>query len=136
MSPSGRPYPEIFDELVIAWAKADPAITRAWIFGSYSRGEAHAGSDLDVAVEIDPNAAWKIGLFQYWRMQEERMEEELRRAFSKIFPALEVNIEHYHRHWGSIIYGAICRSSLAPVYRRPRSERLLDTDRAEHHLQS
>ena len=38
-------------------------ITKAWLFGSYSRGEESAESDVDILVAFDKNA--KISLFKY-----------------------------------------------------------------------
>lgn len=38
-------------------------ITKAWLFGSYSRGEDSAESDVDILVVFDKNA--KISLFKY-----------------------------------------------------------------------
>lgn len=36
---------------------AEPAVLDAYVFGSVARGEARAGSDIDVAVFLDPAAA-------------------------------------------------------------------------------
>lgn len=30
-------------------------VTRAWLFGSYSRGEESSNSDIDILLEFDPN---------------------------------------------------------------------------------
>ena len=38
-------------------------IAKAWLFGSYSRGEESAESDVDILVVFDKNA--KISLFKY-----------------------------------------------------------------------
>lgn len=38
-------------------------VTKAWLFGSYSRGEEKDGSDVDILVAFDKNA--KISLFKY-----------------------------------------------------------------------
>ena len=42
---------------------ATQPITKAWLFGSYSRGEEKDGSDVDILVAFDKNA--KISLFKY-----------------------------------------------------------------------
>ena len=42
---------------------ATQPITKAWLFGSYSRGEESAESDVDLLVTFDQTA--KIGLFKY-----------------------------------------------------------------------
>ena len=42
---------------------ATQPIIKAWLFGSYSRGEETTGSDVDILVIFDDNA--KIGLFKY-----------------------------------------------------------------------
>jgi predicted nucleotidyltransferase len=36
------------------WARNQSLVRRAWIFGSRVRGTEHAGSDLDVAIEVIP----------------------------------------------------------------------------------
>ncbi|MBQ8224355.1 MAG: nucleotidyltransferase domain-containing protein [Bacteroides sp.] len=38
-------------------------ITRAWLFGSFSRGEETENSDVDILVDFDKDA--RIGLFKY-----------------------------------------------------------------------
>lgn len=35
---------------------ATQPIVKAWVFGSYARGEAHRGSDIDILVVFDKNA--------------------------------------------------------------------------------
>ena len=45
---------------------ATQPISKAWLFGSYSRGEETAGSDVDILVTFDRGA--KISLFKYTNM--------------------------------------------------------------------
>lgn len=42
---------------------ATQPITKAWLFGSFSRGEETENSDVDILVDFDKNA--RIGLFKY-----------------------------------------------------------------------
>lgn len=42
---------------------ATQPIERAWLFGSFSRGEETETSDVDILVDFDKNA--RIGLFKY-----------------------------------------------------------------------
>lgn len=42
---------------------ATQPVTKAWLFGSYSRGEEKPGSDVDILVSFDKDA--KISLFKY-----------------------------------------------------------------------
>ena len=42
---------------------ASQPITKAWLFGSFSRGEERAYSDVDILVAFDSKA--RIGLFKY-----------------------------------------------------------------------
>lgn len=42
---------------------ATQPVTKAWLFGSYSRGEETKGSDVDILVTFDKEA--KISLFKY-----------------------------------------------------------------------
>lgn len=39
------------------WLEARPEVRFAYLFGSRARGTAHAGSDIDVAVYLDPPAS-------------------------------------------------------------------------------
>ncbi|WP_088164950.1 nucleotidyltransferase domain-containing protein [Delftia sp. K82] len=128
-------YPQEFNSLISEWASADLTIKRAWIFGSYSRGEARPDSDLDVAVEIDPAAPRPWSMFNYWIRNGDQMQNMLRKLFSEKYPRLVVNLELYHRNWGKIPYAAICRSGLSPVYKRPRFVHLPDTRLAERRRQ-
>ena len=47
-------------------------VTRAWLFGSYARGEANRDSDIDLLIEFDHSRP--IGLFHYARMCRELRE--------------------------------------------------------------
>ncbi len=38
-----------------SWASSVPCVRRLWIYGSRIRGDNRPNSDLDVALEIDPN---------------------------------------------------------------------------------
>ena len=40
----------------IASYYATQPIVKAWVFGSYARGEAHRGGDIDILVVFDKNA--------------------------------------------------------------------------------
>lgn len=46
---------------------ASQPVNRAWVFGSYSRGEQTPDSDVDILVDFDREHA-TIGLFEYVRM--------------------------------------------------------------------
>ncbi len=59
-------------EKMIAKIKAyfvDKPIVRAYLFGSYSRGEEKKGSDVDILVELEPKN--DITLFTWVEMQDE-----------------------------------------------------------------
>lgn len=43
-------------------------MTKAWIFGSYSRGEETSDSDIDIMVALDPNE--RVGL-KFFQMRED-----------------------------------------------------------------
>ena len=44
-------------------------VLKAWLFGSYSRGEQTEASDIDILVVFDENA--KVGLFRYAHIMNE-----------------------------------------------------------------
>lgn len=43
-------------------------VAHAALFGSHARGEATAGSDTDIMIEIDPDAP--VGIYEYVRIKE------------------------------------------------------------------
>lgn len=45
---------------------AEQPVSKAWLFGSFSRGEATEESDIDIMVQFMPGAV--VGLFKYSRM--------------------------------------------------------------------
>lgn len=62
-------------EVVQEWALARPLVQRVYLFGSRVRGDVRAASDLDIAVELDPQqlcdeptAAW-VSSFAAWRSE-------------------------------------------------------------------
>lgn len=130
-----RRYPATFDELVITWAKADPVITRAWIYGSRWKGTNRPDSDLDVAVEIDPRAYFPYGVMWFISNCFDDRKDSISLHFKSTFPGIPIHLEMYHPVYGVIPYSAICGAGLKPIYRRPRSERLPDTFRARPRFQ-
>ncbi len=41
----------------------DKPISKAWVFGSYARGEENAGSDIDIMVSFVPGTRMGLGFF-------------------------------------------------------------------------
>ena len=58
---------------IVDYFKTQPVV-KAWIFGSYARGEENAQSDVDLLIQFDHSTP--IGLFSYARMHRE-LEERL-----------------------------------------------------------
>lgn len=58
-------------QIIADYFKTQPVL-RAWLFGSYARGEETSGSDVDILVEFDHSSP--IGLFAYARMWRELQE--------------------------------------------------------------
>ena len=50
---------------ITSYFKTQP-IMKAWVFGSYARGEAHSGSDIDILVVFDEKA--EISLLRHVKM--------------------------------------------------------------------
>lgn len=55
-------------EIILQYLQGQP-ISKAWIFGSFSRGEETPDSDLDIMVAFIPNS--KIGLFTFNQIKED-----------------------------------------------------------------
>jgi len=60
---------------IVDYFKTQPVV-KAWIFGSYARGEENAHSDVDLLIQFDHSTP--IGLFSFVRMHRE-LEERLGR---------------------------------------------------------
>ena len=63
-------------QLIAEYFKTQPVL-KAWLFGSYARGEESENSDVDLLVQFDHSTP--IGLFAYARMHRE-LEERLGRS--------------------------------------------------------
>ena len=64
---------QVMQQRIADYFKTQPVL-KAWLFGSYSRGEQTADSDVDLLVEFDHSSP--IGLFAFARMHRE-LEERL-----------------------------------------------------------
>ena len=64
---------QVMTQQIAEYFKTQPVL-KAWLFGSYSRGEEREDSDVDVLVKFD--RSMPIGLFAYVRMHRE-LEEKL-----------------------------------------------------------
>lgn len=51
---------------------ATQPVVKAWVFGSYARGEAHSGSDIDILVVFDKEA--KVSLMRHAEISLELIE--------------------------------------------------------------
>lgn len=58
-------------QIIADYFKTQPVL-KAWLFGSYARGEETSESDVDILVEFDHSSP--IGLFAYARMWRELQE--------------------------------------------------------------
>lgn len=65
---------------IAEYFKTQPVL-KVWLFGSYSRGEQRADSDVDLLVKFDRSRP--IGLFAYVRMRRE-LEEQLGRKIDLV----------------------------------------------------
>ena len=64
---------QVMTQQIAEYFKTQPVL-KAWLFGSYSRGEQRVDSDVDLLVKFDRSRP--IGLFAYVRMRRE-LEERL-----------------------------------------------------------
>lgn len=74
-------------ELLTNWAEPHPEIVAAYLFGSAGRGQIHSGSDVDVALLLEPEALAQI-------RAEQRMGYETNAAvpLSRVFGGVRVDI--------------------------------------------
>jgi hypothetical protein len=75
MTTSTIPSTTTLQPLLADYFRTQPVV-RAWLFGSFARGSASTGSDIDVLVELDDGA--NIGLVEFIRMKQglERLLEQ------------------------------------------------------------
>ena len=66
---------QVITQQIVDYFKTQPVV-KAWIFGSYARGEENAHSDVDLLIQFDHSTP--IGLFSFARMHRE-LEERLGR---------------------------------------------------------
>ena len=71
---------EAIQQTIAEYFKTQPVL-KAWLFGSYARGEETEDSDVDLVVKFDRSLP--IGLFAYIRMHRE-LEEKLGRKVDLI----------------------------------------------------
>ena len=71
---------QVITQQIAEYFKTQPVL-KAWLFGSYSRGEQRADSDVDLLVKFDRSRP--IGLFAYVRMRRE-LEERLGRKIDLV----------------------------------------------------
>ena len=71
---------QVMTQQIAEYLKTQPVL-KAWLFGSYSRGEQRADSDVDLLVKFDRSRP--IGLFAYVRMRRE-LEERLGRKIDLV----------------------------------------------------
>ncbi len=62
---------QVLAKIIADYFKTQPVL-KAWLFGSYARGEETPESDVDILVEFDHSSP--IGLFAYARMWRELQE--------------------------------------------------------------
>ena len=62
---------QVLTNIIADYFKTQPVL-KAWLFGSYARGEETPESDVDILVEFDHSSP--IGLFAYARMWRELQE--------------------------------------------------------------
>ncbi len=65
--------PQVMIQKIVTYFKTQPVL-KAWLFGSFARGEQTEKSDIDIMVAFDHSSP--IGLFAYARMRRE-LEEQL-----------------------------------------------------------
>ena len=75
---------------------AGQPVEKAWLFGSFSRGEQTAHSDIDILVKFD--ASQKVGLFKHASMIDD-LQRLLQRAVdlvsdTTIFPWVKSNVDN------------------------------------------
>lgn len=56
---------EVMEEKIAEYFKTQPVL-KAWLFGSFSRGEEHADSDVDILIVLDDSQPVGLRFFGMW----------------------------------------------------------------------
>jgi len=78
--------------VVSEWCLYRPFVRRAWIFGSWSRGENHGDSDIDIALDVTGITRFESG-YSAFRAESHRWKAELSSFFSA-----PVHVCHYNEN--------------------------------------
>lgn len=81
---------------ISAFLKTQPRIERAWIFGSFARGDSNASSDIDLMIE--PSPIWSVTLFDLAELQFQLQKITQKKIdlimFGAPLPEIEKRINH------------------------------------------
>ena len=102
--------------MISTWAQEKPLVKRAYIFGSRVRGDHRPDSDIDIAVELDPDMFRGVdgsGGRATWMFETDGWKEELEKLL-----ALKVQLERYHPDQTPTVGKGLARSSQL-VYEKP-----------------
>lgn len=103
--------------VLTVWAKQKPLIGRVFVFGSRVRGDHRPDSDIDIAVELDPEhfrGTDESGGWATWMLETDGWKEELQ----KLLP-FNVQLERYHTDQTPTIACGLARSSVL-VYEKTK----------------
>lgn len=75
------------------WASTNPDIDKVYIYGSRVAGNFTDSSDLDIAVEIDPQSGGQISAGAIWVVYGTKWERELQ----SLLPHHKIHLEHYDK---------------------------------------
>lgn len=95
--------------VISTWARGKSLVKRAYIFGSRVRGDHQPDSDIDIAVELDPDVfqgADESGGLATWMFETKGWKEELETLI-----CLKVQLERYHPNQTPTVRRGLARSS-------------------------
>ena len=96
-------------EVISTWARGKPLVKRVHIFGSRVRGDHRSDSDIDIAVELDPEVFQGVdesGGLATWMFETKGWKEELEKLIR-----LKVQLERYHPDQTPTVGKGLARSS-------------------------
>ena len=92
--------------IIAKWAREQPLIKKAYIFGSYARGDWRIDSDIDVAVEIEKRQNDE-NKFTTWIAEKGNLQDSLQ----KLLP-IQLQLERYDIRETPTVKSGIERSSI------------------------
>jgi len=84
---------EVMTQKIAEYFKTQPVL-KAWLFGSYSRGEERPDSDVDILVALDYSQPIGLRFFGMWEDLKEMLNKYVDLVTGSLMPYAEKSVNH------------------------------------------